>query len=121
MRTNEETTQLTWWVGVCRIHWLHLCRGARPTISNECPGYEIQPSDREAPVMLDLLGMQSASSLPLLPGTLWPRVVAPHRVLSMGQIELFDIWTGCKQMTYAKLLETELFDHLTECKQMTDV
>ena len=29
-------------------------------------------------------------SLPLLPGPLWPGVVAPDMVLSMGQIELFD-------------------------------
>ena len=43
-----------------------------PKISqlDECPWYEIKPSDGEAP------------------GT---RVVAPNRVLRMGQIELFDI------------------------------
>ena len=41
--------------------------------------------------MLDLWGMQSTSSLPLLSGPLWPGVVAPDRILSMGQIELFDI------------------------------
>ena len=38
--------------------------------------------------MLELWGMQSTPSLPLLPGPLWPEVVAPIRVLSMGQIEL---------------------------------
>ena len=32
--------------------------------------------------------MQSTPSLPSLPGPLWPGVVAPDRVLSMGQIEL---------------------------------
>ena len=37
--------------------------------------------------MLELWGMLSTPSLPLLPGLLWPEVVAP-RVLSMGQIEL---------------------------------
>ena len=41
--------------------------------------------------MLKLWGMQNTPSLPLFPGPLWPRVVAPDRVLSMGQIELFDI------------------------------
>ena len=41
--------------------------------------------------MPDLLEMQSTFSLPLLPGPLWSRVVAPDRVLSMDQIELFDI------------------------------
>ena len=31
----------------------------------------------KVPVMLELWGMQSTSSLPLLPGPLWPGVVAP--------------------------------------------
>ena len=34
--------------------------------------------------------MQSTSSLTLFPGPLQFGVVAPDRVLSMGQIELFD-------------------------------
>ena len=38
--------------------------------------------------MLELWGMQSISLLPLVPGSLWPGVVAPDRILSMGQIEL---------------------------------
>ena len=42
----------------------------------------------ETSVMLELWGMQSTLSLPSLPGPLWPGVVAPDRVLSMGQIEL---------------------------------
>ena len=29
--------------------------------------------------MLEFRGMQSTPSLPLLPGTLWPRVVAPDK------------------------------------------
>ena len=49
--------------------------------------------------MLELWGMLSTSSLPLLPGPLWAGVVALDRVLSMGQIELFDHLTVCKQMT----------------------
>ena len=32
--------------------------------------------------------MQITPSLPSLPGPLWPGMVAPERVLSMGQIEL---------------------------------
>ena len=56
---------------------------------NECPGYDIKPSDCDAPI-LELWEMQSAPSLPLLPGLLWPRMVAPDRVLCMGQIELLD-------------------------------
>ena len=38
--------------------------------------------------MLELWGMLSTPLLPLLPGPLWVEVVAPDRVLSMGQIEL---------------------------------
>ena len=53
-----------------------------------CPGYDIKQSDGEVPVMMELWGMWSSSSLPLLPGSLWPRVVAYDRVLSIGQIEL---------------------------------
>ena len=45
-------------------------------------------SDGEVPVILELWRMQSTPSLPLLPGLLWTRVVAPNSVLSMGQIEL---------------------------------
>ena len=65
-----------------------LQRGKTPT---ECSGYDIKQSDDEAPVMLVLWGIQSTPLLPLLPGPLWPGVVAPDKVLSMGQIELFDI------------------------------
>ena len=38
--------------------------------------------------MLELWGMWSTSSLTSLQGSLWGRVIAPDRVLSMGQIEL---------------------------------
>ena len=57
--------------------------------------------------------MQSTSLLPSLHGPLWPGVVAPDRVLSMSQIELFDISTVllCK----TEFLERELFSHLTVC------
>ena len=66
----------------CRIHWLHLCRGLR--LPNEYPGYDLKQSDGEVPVMLELWGMQSTPSLPLLPGPLWLGMVAPDRALSMG-------------------------------------
>ena len=45
-------------------------------------------SDGEVPVMLELWRMWSTPSLPSPQGPVWPRVVAPDRVLSMGQIEL---------------------------------
>ena len=38
--------------------------------------------------MLELWGMWSTPLLPLLPHPLWFELVAPDRVLSMGQIEL---------------------------------
>ena len=41
--------------------------------------------------MLELRRMQTTPSLPSLPGPLWSGVVVPDRILSMGQIELFDI------------------------------
>ena len=44
-------------------------------------------------------GMWSTHSLPLLPGPLWHGLVAPDRVLSMGQMEQ----TVCKEMTGVKL------------------
>ena len=49
---------------------------------------DTKQSDSEFPVMLDLRGIQSTSSLPSLPGPLWSGVVAPDKVQSMGQIEL---------------------------------
>ena len=38
--------------------------------------------------MLELWGLQNTSSFPSLLGLLWPGVVAPDRVLSMGPLEL---------------------------------
>ena len=37
--------------------------------------------------MLEIWGMKSTSSLPMLPASFWPGVVAPDRVQSMGEIE----------------------------------
>ena len=57
----------------CRIHRLYLgTNECRDMISNN------------AVVMLQLWGMRSTPSLPLLPGSLWPGVVAPHKVLSLS-------------------------------------
>ena len=54
----------------------------------KCPGYDTKQSDGKVPVMLELWGMQSTTPLPSLPVPLGPGVVAPDRVLSMGQIGL---------------------------------
>ena len=70
----------------CRIYWLLLCGVVGPL--NKYTGYDTKQSDGEVPVMLELWWMRSTPSLPSLPGPLWPGVVAPDRVLSMGQIEL---------------------------------
>ena len=51
---------------------------------NECPGYGTKQSDGEVPAVLELWKMRSTPLLPLLPGPLWPGVVAPDRALSIG-------------------------------------
>ena len=68
---------------------LHLCRGMRLCLRNECPGYNSKKkSDSVASVKLELWGMQSTPSLSLLTSPLWTGVVALDKVLSMNQIEL---------------------------------
>ena len=57
--------------------------GVRPP-PNECPVYDTKQSDGEVSAMLEFWGMPSTPSLPLLPGPLWPRVIAPDMALSMG-------------------------------------
>ena len=60
-----------------------LQRGKTPPPS-ECPGYNTKQSDGEVPAVPGLWGMRSIPLLPLLPGPLWPGIVAPDRALSMG-------------------------------------
>ena len=73
--------------GGSRIHRLHLSRGVR-SLFYEFPGYDIKQSDGEAPVMLELWGMLGTPLLQSHPGPLGPGVVAPDRILSIGQREL---------------------------------
>ena len=75
---------ITWpsWLGLQNTPTASLQRGY------EYPGYDTRPSYGEAPIMLEHSGMWSTPLLPLLPGPLWPGVVAPDMVLSMSQIEL---------------------------------
>ena len=70
-----------------KIDWLHLSRGVSSPSPH--PGYDTKPSDDEAPI-LELWWMWSTHSLPLLLGPLWPEMVVPIRVLSMGLTELFN-------------------------------
>ena len=67
----------------CRIHQLLLCRGVTPH-PNECPGCDPKQSNSEVSVMLELCEMLSIPSLPLLPGPLWPEVVAPDRIIELN-------------------------------------
>ena len=55
-----------------------------PPAPNESPGYDTKQFDGEVPVMLELWGMWSTPSLPLLPGPVWAGMVIPDRALSMG-------------------------------------
>ncbi len=64
-------------------------------------------------------------SIPSLRSLLRPlilRIVAPGRVLSMGQIKLIDIiCVQTKDLFVIELFERELFVHLTVHKHITDV
>ena len=53
-------------------------RGVRPS-RQWVSWYDIKPSDGVA-TALEIWGMWSIHLLPLLPGPLWPGVVAPERV-----------------------------------------
>ena len=60
--------------------------------SSGCPWYNTKQSDGEA-LVLELWGMWSTSSLPLLPAPLWTRVVVPthhhhHHVVLVARISL---------------------------------
>ena len=76
--------------------WLIWCK-TKPNFADgqdspdECPSYDTKQSDGEALLMLELWRIRSIFLFSSLPSLLFPGVVAPDRVLSMGQIELFDI------------------------------
>ena len=46
-------------------------------LPNECPGCDTKQSDGEVPVMLELWGLWSTTSLLSLPDLLWLGVIAP--------------------------------------------
>ena len=62
-------------------------------LPKKCPVYATKPSDGEVPV-LELWGMWSTLSLPLLSGLFWSGMVVSVRVLSMSQIELSNLLLG---------------------------
>ena len=76
--------------------------------TNKCSEYDIKQSNDEAPAMA-IWGFWSTLSLPLLPGPLWPAVVAPDRILSMGQIKknmCANKWMMLNCDCYIAILET---------------
>ena len=79
-----------------------------------CPGYDIKPCYGDDP-SLNIWRMWRTLSLPLLPGSLWPGVVAPDKFLSIGQVEQ----TVCKQIADFELwlLYTKIWNHFTACKK----
>ena len=102
---------------ILKLPWQHkytptasLQRGRTPPLT-KCTGYDIKLSDGKASA-LEIWGMWSTPSLPLLLGPLWPKAVAPDRVQSMGQI-------NCKQITDVKfwLLYRNTWNHATVCKK----
>ena len=78
------------------------------------PGYGTKQSDGKAQVMLELWGMQSSLSLPSLSFPLRPGVLAPDKVLSMGQIELNSIlmlnWSFWKRNVLTFKLRTYVWN-----------
>ena len=94
--------------GAVELHWLNLCRKVRPS------QHDIKPFDGEASA-LEIWWMWKTPLVSFLPGSLWPWVVVPDRVLSMDQIE---------QTMYANkwlMLNCDLFsniwNYLTVCKK----
>ena len=68
----------------------------------ECPGNDTKQSDREAPDQ-ELWGIRSTYLLPMLRGPLWLELVVPDRILSIDQIQLFELLTVRRQMTDVEL------------------
>ena len=81
--TSLEERHFSLWNWCCRIHPLHLCKDV-----GALHQYDSKQFDGKVPVRQELWRMRSTPLLPSLPGLLWPGVVAPDGVLSIGQIEL---------------------------------
>ena len=64
-------------------------------LPNECSGYDIKSSDGEPPNLESV----EYSFVAIAPSFTLTGVVTPDRVLSMSQIELFDVSIVCKQMS----------------------
>ena len=80
-KPNNFFAQSTW-----TVKYTDCFSAEKSVSSNKCPRYDTKQTDGEVPVILEFWGMWSTPSLPSLPGSLWPSVVAPDRVLSMSKI-----------------------------------
>ena len=67
-------------------HWLQSLLGGRLPLQNEGPIYDTKQSDDKA-LVLKFWRMWRTLSLPLLPGLLWPRMVAPDRVPCLNRTD----------------------------------
>ena len=72
---EDKTINFIWFLRIskhndCPVGWGSRIHRLPPP--NECPDYDTWQSDSEVPVMLELWGMWSTTSLPLFPGPLWP-------------------------------------------------
>ena len=102
---------------------------------NECSGYDIKPSDGEAPVMLEIWEIWSTLSLTLHLGPLWPKVVVPDSPI-YGSNKWFmlnwiiwnrTVWPfNCVLSNEWCLIElliihSNTWNHLTMCKTMSNI
>ena len=79
-----EVVHLTFHISLVGVLRMTIAQSAGAVEYPDCTsGYDIKQSDGEVPAVLELWGMRSTPSLPLLPGPLWPGLVAPDRALSM--------------------------------------
>ena len=69
--------------------------------SNQCSGYDTKQSDGKTSV---ILRNAEYHFIAISPKSTLAGVVATDRVLTIGQIELFDIYTERKRTTYAKFI-----------------
>ena len=64
--------------------------------------------------------MWSTPLLALLPGPLWPGVVVPIKVPSMGQKEIFN-YLMVQTNEWLLVLCSNTWNNITTCKQMSNV
>ena len=70
------------------IEYTHCISAEVKTHPNKCPVYDTKQSHGKVPVMLEICGIWSTSSLASCPDPHWPAVVAPDSALSLGWIEV---------------------------------